>query len=103
MAPGVFKGVAHNLFTTRSTYEFQALHHIVRFPVLDTSVEILLVLTNDDHGHRTMLVFDKWIIRDAGTHVCIQSKTHARRDVQAFIAAAFLTSNGCLNKYLGFA
>src|SRR5260370_10492520 len=103
MAPGILKGIADDLLAAGAADQLEALHHVVGLAILDAGIEILFVLTDDDHVHVRMFRIDKRVIGYTGTHVGIEAKHGARCDVEAFIAAPLGCSDGCFEKYPGAA
>src|SRR5690348_6118017 len=66
--------------------------------ILDTSVEVLLILTNDHHIHRRVLGFNEWIVGDAGTDIRVQAKSCACRNVSTLVTPALGCSDRRLQK-----
>src|SRR2546421_2816069 len=103
VAPGILKGVAHDLLAAGTADEFEALHHIVRLAVFDARVQVLFIFTDDHHIHFGVLGLYKGVVGYAGAHIGVQPEGCARGDVEAFVASALWRGNGGLEKYLSAA
>ena len=75
----------------------------MRLTVFDAGIEVFFIFADDNHIHIWVLGIDKGIIGDAWTHIRVESKGCACRDVEAFVAAALGGSDGCFEKYFGAA
>src|SRR3989440_5088930 len=103
VTPGILEGVTDNLFAARSANELEALDHIVGLAIFYACVEVLFILTNDNHVHIWVQGFDKGVIGNAGTYIRIESKHRTGRDVEAFVTSALRRGNRSFKKYSGAA
>ena len=99
VTPGILEGVTDDLFAARSANELEALDHIVGLAIFYACVEVLFILTNDNHVHIWVQGFDKGVIGNAGTYIRIESKHRAGRDVEAFVTSALRRGNRSFKKY----
>ena len=93
VSAGVFKGVAHDLFRTRTRNQLEALHHLLGLAVLDAGIKIFFVLSNNHHIHYRVLRFHEGVIGHAGPNVGIKAERLAHGDVQALVAATLRRGN----------
>ena len=98
---GVFECVTHDAFTAWPGDQLEALEHFVGLTVLNTGVEILLILTNDHHVHIWMLCSNKRGVGRAGPYVRIQSEGLPHCHIQALESATLRCGDRCLEKHLG--
>src|SRR5260221_13651116 len=101
MTPGILESIMHNFLATRAANELKALHHIVGLAILNTRVEVFLVLTNDDYIHLRVLGLHKGIIGHAGTDVGVQAKGGADHNIKALVASTLGCGDGSFEKDFG--
>ena len=99
----VLEGVAHDLFAAGARDQLDALDFIVGETILDSGVEILLVLAYDDHVHFFVPGLDERVIRNTGTDIGVETQCFARSDVQALESPALRRGDGGLQKNFGAA
>ena len=88
VSAGILESITNNLFRSRARDEFQTLNDLVRLPVFDASVEILLIFTHHHHIHRRVFSFDERMIRNAWAHIGVQAEHFANSYIQTLVAAA---------------
>src|SRR5579859_617299 len=103
MAPGILEGITHDPLGTRTADQLQAFRHILRLAILNSSVGILFVLTNNYHVHSRVLGVDEGIIGDTWSYIGVEAKGDTGGNVEALVAATLRRRDRRFEKYFGAA
>ena len=90
----VFEGIADDLLGAGQAQDLEALVHIGGLAMLDTGIEVLLVLAHHHHIHVRMHRSHEGVITAAGSHVGEEAEGLSDRNVQALVPAALRRGDG---------
>ena len=93
ISPRILKCITHNLLAAWTANQLEALHDIVRLPMLNSRIGVLLILPHDHHIHPRMFRPNIRGVRNAGTDVRIQPKSFASGHIQTLIPPALGSRN----------
>jgi hypothetical protein len=88
VGPGIVEGVADDPLRARPGDQLQALVDLLRLPVLDARIEVLLVLPHDHHVHGRVPGGHMGRIGPAGAHIGEEAEPLPDGHVEALEAAA---------------
>ncbi len=101
LGSAVLERVSDDTFASRNGDELQALKHLGSVSMLNSSIQVLLVLANDDQVHLGMQRLDVRVVAEHWTHVGKEAQRLSQRHVQRLVALAEWRGDGALEQQLG--
>ncbi len=98
---GVVEGVADDALAAGAADQLEALEHLVGLAVLDTGVEVLLILAHDHQVHGRVFGLHEGRVGHAGADVGVEAERLAGGHVEALVAATLRGGDRRLEEDLG--